>query len=316
MLYTLNVTTPRGEGMGHKLFFDMTTFSFSAEYATKYGLEEAVMIQNLEYWICKNAANGRHFHDGRYWTYNTAEAFTKLFPFWNPKKIWRVLQSLIDQGVILTGEYNDSPYDHTKWYAFTDTFQESGKIEFPKMENRDSESEKSSQIYYQNTNPPYSPVEYKYSPGELSPQGAQAHEEGSALFDNDQAPQGNPTPKFRAAPSPKKDFSDSDFIAGLIEAGVTEQTARDWVKQRKKQGGVSSATSLKLVLNQFGLVPNVPPEEIVLMAIEKSWRGIKAEWYLNAKKAERPAQEPPRKKVLYAQDFIAAEMAKLNKAKQ
>ena len=41
------------------------------------------MIFNLAYWIRHNEANGLHYHDGRTWTFNSVEAFTKLFPFWS-----------------------------------------------------------------------------------------------------------------------------------------------------------------------------------------------------------------------------------------
>ena len=86
----------------------MDHLSFNTRYAAKYGIEEAIMIEHLLFWIEKNAANGKHFHDGRYWTYNSAGAFTKLFPFWSTSQIKRILTSLERQGVILKGEFNES----------------------------------------------------------------------------------------------------------------------------------------------------------------------------------------------------------------
>lgn len=93
---------------------------FEDDEAVKYGLDEAIMIANLRFWIKKNKSSRKHFHDGHYWTYNSSEAFTELFPFWNAQKIKRILLSLKEQNVIITGNYNKSPFDRTNWYAFTD----------------------------------------------------------------------------------------------------------------------------------------------------------------------------------------------------
>lgn len=94
------------------------TFSFDCQTAMAYGVDEAIMIHNLIFWIEKNQANGKHFHDGRTWTYNTQKSFSKIFPFWNERQVRRILDSLISQDVIVTGNYNQTAYDQTKWYAF------------------------------------------------------------------------------------------------------------------------------------------------------------------------------------------------------
>jgi hypothetical protein len=95
-----------------------TFYGFSVEYAIQYGLDEAIMIQNLQFWIMKNKANNKHFYDGRTWTYNSLEAFQALFPFWTAKQIRRIIDSLIQKGIIIKGNYNKTPYDRTSWYAF------------------------------------------------------------------------------------------------------------------------------------------------------------------------------------------------------
>jgi hypothetical protein len=90
---------------------------FRIEDATKYGVEKAVLLQNLRYWLDKAKANGDHEHDGYHWVYNSAEAFAKLFPYLNAKKISRLLKELEDDGEILSGNYNESAYNRTKWYS-------------------------------------------------------------------------------------------------------------------------------------------------------------------------------------------------------
>lgn len=115
-------------------------YQFDTDIAARYGVDEAIMIFYLSFWIRKNEANGKHFHDGRFWTYNSLEAFTKLFPFWSARQIRRILKSLEDKGVIVTGNYNTSAYDRTTWYGFGDCFIQKGQIHFTEWANGKAES--------------------------------------------------------------------------------------------------------------------------------------------------------------------------------
>jgi len=96
------------------------TYQFDIEHAEKYGVDEAIMLSNLIFWIRKNVACERNYNDGRTWTYNSASSFALLFPFWTEKQVRRVLASLVDQGVIITGNYNKSKMDRTRWFAMFD----------------------------------------------------------------------------------------------------------------------------------------------------------------------------------------------------
>lgn len=93
---------------------------FCVELASCYGIEEAIIIHNLYFWIKKNVANEKNFYDGRYWTYNSSKAFSSLFPYMTESKIYRVLKSLEEKSLILKGNYNDNKYDRTCWYALSD----------------------------------------------------------------------------------------------------------------------------------------------------------------------------------------------------
>lgn len=95
-------------------------YSFDIEQAKEYGIDEAIMIQNFIFWISKNKVNEKHLHEGRTWTFNSKKAFSELFPFWKEYQIKRILKSLIEKGVLVTGNYNQIAYDRTLWYAFAD----------------------------------------------------------------------------------------------------------------------------------------------------------------------------------------------------
>lgn len=96
---------------------EIRTRSYDIQDALKYGIEEAIFLNNIKHWIAKNKANNRNYYDGYYWTYNSAKAYSKLFPEFNESKIKRIMKSLIEQGAIITGNYNKQKFDRTQWIA-------------------------------------------------------------------------------------------------------------------------------------------------------------------------------------------------------
>lgn len=93
--------------------------SFDVNIAKKYGIEEAILLQHIYFWIEKNKANEKHFYNGTYWTYSTKKALAVLFPYLTPRKIDYALNNLIENGLIITGYFNEKPTDRTLWYALT-----------------------------------------------------------------------------------------------------------------------------------------------------------------------------------------------------
>lgn len=91
--------------------------SFDVDMAVAHGVHAAVLHQTIVFWVLKNKANGKHLHDGRHWTYNSAKAFTELFPYLSADQIQRNLKKLEEAGLVATGCFNSSPYDRTRWYS-------------------------------------------------------------------------------------------------------------------------------------------------------------------------------------------------------
>ena len=98
---------------------DYMEHSFDINIAKKYGIQAAVLLKNIYFWIEKNRANETNFYDGYYWTYNSKKAFSELFPYMTERQIDYTLKKLIDEGIIITGNYNKMAYDRTLWYAIT-----------------------------------------------------------------------------------------------------------------------------------------------------------------------------------------------------
>jgi uncharacterized phage protein (TIGR02220 family) len=81
--------------------------------AQKIGLNEAVMLQQIHYWL----VSSQHEKDGRKWVYNTYRDWQRQLPFWSESTIKRSIKSLEEQGYLLSANYNRLKMDKTKWYS-------------------------------------------------------------------------------------------------------------------------------------------------------------------------------------------------------
>lgn len=81
--------------------------------AKKIGLNEAIILQQLHYWLQKS----KHEYDGRRWIYNTYEKWQEQFPWWSTRTIQRIMSELEKQNIIIAGNYNKLKIDKTKWYS-------------------------------------------------------------------------------------------------------------------------------------------------------------------------------------------------------
>ena len=109
--------------------------SFDIDVAREYGIEEAILLNNFLFWIKKNSANSTHIHDGKCWTYNTNKAMQELFPYLSKDKINYAIKNLVDNGLIVKGNYNKISTDRTTWYALTDKAYALMKEENPISQN-------------------------------------------------------------------------------------------------------------------------------------------------------------------------------------
>lgn len=88
------------------------------ELATMLGLNEAIVLQQIHYWLGINQKNGTNFKEGRYWTFNSMKKWhEEAFPFWSVDTVKRIFKNLEDKGLLITGNFNKKGYDRTKWYT-------------------------------------------------------------------------------------------------------------------------------------------------------------------------------------------------------
>lgn len=96
----------------------MSLHSFSVDHAKKFGLTEAVLIKNFQFWIEHNIDQRYNYIDGRTWTYISMKELAKNFDYLSEKQVRTAIDRLVAAGVILKGNYNKLSFDKTLWYAF------------------------------------------------------------------------------------------------------------------------------------------------------------------------------------------------------
>ena len=100
-----------------KILFDSRPLTLSIELAVVLGLNEAIVIQQIHYWLESARKAKRNKRNGRTWTYNTYSQWQEQFPFWSKATIKRIFTSLENKGIVLSGNFNKNPYNKTKWYS-------------------------------------------------------------------------------------------------------------------------------------------------------------------------------------------------------
>lgn len=83
----------------------------------------------------------------------------------------------------------------------------------------------------------------------------------------------------------EKERKPFDFYRSLLDSGVSEPVAKDWMLVRRKTKAVDSETAFKQVKAEFdkAALSGVTPDECIALAVCKSWRGFSFSWYVNAK---------------------------------
>ena len=57
----------------------MSEHHFNVEFATIYGIEEAIIINTIDFWLQKNKSKEQNKYENKYWTKFTAEELFNKF---------------------------------------------------------------------------------------------------------------------------------------------------------------------------------------------------------------------------------------------
>lgn len=115
------------------LLFKFRPLVINPELAKRIGLNEAIVLQQVSYWL--NETDSGVEHDGRRWIYNTLEQWADQFPFWSQDTVKRAITSLKKQGILIIEKLSSDRLNHTNYYTIN--YQASALIEEGKMHQSD-----------------------------------------------------------------------------------------------------------------------------------------------------------------------------------
>ncbi len=82
------------------------------------GVNEAMVMQHIHYWLIKNEGKNINYKEGRYWTYKSIKQWhDDEFDFWSESTLRRIFISLEEKGLLLVNNFNKKAFDKTKWYS-------------------------------------------------------------------------------------------------------------------------------------------------------------------------------------------------------
>lgn len=107
------------------LLFDEHPLVILPELATRIGLNNAIVVQQVHYWLTNKAKSVKEqdlekehtYREGKFWTYDSYKSWQKQFPFWGVKTVERTFIALEDQGILISKKFNKLKADNTKWYT-------------------------------------------------------------------------------------------------------------------------------------------------------------------------------------------------------
>lgn len=98
------------------LLINEPPLTVSPTLASIIGLDEAIVIQQVHYWLM-NSKNAGRVEEGEKWVYNTYEEWREgNFPFWSADKIQRLFLKLEKEGLIISRQFDAKNRDMRKFY--------------------------------------------------------------------------------------------------------------------------------------------------------------------------------------------------------
>lgn len=92
--------------------------SFEPSIATELNsVEKAILLDEIAYWCEENRIKNINYHFGFYWTFNSANSYSKKFSYLNKNSIKRWIKQLEEDGWIYPGNFNKRAGDQTKWHT-------------------------------------------------------------------------------------------------------------------------------------------------------------------------------------------------------
>ncbi len=119
------------------LLLDENPLVIIPSLAVKIGLNEAIFLQQLHYWILRS----KSVYQNKRWTYKTTREWHKELPFLSVRTIERVIQKLKEKNLIVSKKLSSDKDNHTSYYTI-----DYERLEELTLENSDNLTEVSDNL--------------------------------------------------------------------------------------------------------------------------------------------------------------------------
>lgn len=236
---------------------------FNIEIAQQYGVNAAILLHNITYWIEKNKSEKRHFHEGRYWTYMSKSGLAELFPYMTARQIDYALAKLEKAGLILTGNFSEHTFDKTKWYTLADVEENA-----PEMDEKPSET---AQL----------PIAQNSSNRLNNNVQSIEQNRGNRLNNSVQSIDSNiynniyNTNKKHTDKNPNKKATVEDVI-NTVEDEELQNELREFVRMRKEIKKPPTPHALELILKQLRQMSEDKSVQLMILqqSVKNCWQGL------------------------------------------
>ena len=103
----------------------MQFHSFNVHVAKKVGVNKAILLQYIEFWVDKNKANKVLIYEGKPWVYHTASGFEEIFSYMKANTISKYLVELEKEGYLHSSqniEKGKNRNNRVKYYTLGDAY--------------------------------------------------------------------------------------------------------------------------------------------------------------------------------------------------
>lgn len=111
--------TPRKPKIYTVKTLDTRTHGFNVGIAMDYSPDMAIWLGHLAFWAEKNLAHGKNIYEGLVWCYDTLDTLCEYFPYYTRRQLETIINNSVKEGLVIQGNYNQTAYDRTNWYALT-----------------------------------------------------------------------------------------------------------------------------------------------------------------------------------------------------
>ena len=95
-------------------------FIVNRKLAVKYGVKEAMVLHRIRAELIAREVVNSPRQGGKHWCRMSYKVLAARVPVLTASSAGRILRKLVAIGILQKGCHNDSPFDHTASYTFTE----------------------------------------------------------------------------------------------------------------------------------------------------------------------------------------------------